>query len=70
MAETVSIPGVFGRLRDAEQRAGVQPASEPWLGFALYLMSRAIVPFEVAYAQQHPNGVWQSTAVRSGTTLT
>jgi hypothetical protein len=32
---------VFGRLRDAKERAGVQPASEPWPGFAFFLLSRA-----------------------------
>jgi uncharacterized protein DUF4234 len=53
----------FGRVREAELRAGVEAPADQWLGFGLFLLTRAIVlPFEVAYAQQHLNGIWQSAA--------
>jgi Domain of unknown function (DUF4234) len=52
----------FGRLRQAEDRAGVRGGADQWLGFVLYIVAFFFLPFELVYAQQHLNGLWSSGA--------
>src|SRR5919199_5794385 len=50
----------FGRLRDAEQRAGAAGPADQWIGLILYFVAGAFFPLEVAYGQQHLNKLWQT----------
>ncbi len=50
----------FGRLREAQERAGVPDRADQWIGLILYFVAGAFFPLEVAYGQQHLNKVWQA----------
>jgi hypothetical protein len=52
----------FGRLREAQERAGLEEKADQWLGFILYLIAFFLLPFELVYAQQHLNRLWQRAA--------
>jgi Domain of unknown function (DUF4234) len=52
----------FGRLREAEDRAGVANGADQWIGFILYIVAFFFLPFELVYAQQHLNRLWSSAA--------
>ena len=56
----------FGRLRAAEDRAGLTGGADQWLGFVLYIIAFFFLPFELVYAQQHLNRLWSSGARASG----
>jgi Domain of unknown function (DUF4234) len=49
----------FGRLREAQERAGLEDKADQWLGFILYLIAFFLLPFELVYAQQHLNRLWR-----------
>ena len=53
--------GFFGRLRDAEDRAGIPDGARRAIGYTLYLVALFLLPFELVYAQQHLNRLWETT---------
>ena len=54
----------FGRLRTAQERAGVDGPADQWLGIVLYVIAFFFLPLELVYSQQHLNKLWQSAAQR------
>jgi hypothetical protein len=50
----------FGRLGDAEARAGIPDRVSQGLGFLLYVIAFFLLPFELVYAQQHLNRLWKA----------
>jgi hypothetical protein len=50
----------FGRLRDAEGRAGIADGVRRAIGYSLYLIALFLLPFELVYAQQHLNRLWET----------
>lgn len=49
----------FGRLREAEGRAGCAHRVDDTFGIVLYLIAFFLLPFELVYAQQHLNELWR-----------
>ena len=52
----------FGRLRDAQERAGVDRPVDQWIGFIAHFVGSFLLPIEVAFAQDHLNRLWRSAA--------
>jgi hypothetical protein len=50
----------FGRLREAQERAGTSERSDQWIGFILHFIGSFLLPIEVVYAQQNLNRLWQT----------
>ena len=49
----------FKRIKEAEERAGVEHTISHVTGFALYLFGLILLPFEIPYAQHHLNRLWR-----------
>lgn len=49
----------FGRLRDAQGRAGCAERVDHTTGIVLYVIAFFLLPFELVYAQQHLNSLWR-----------
>ena len=52
----------FGRVREAQQKAGIGDVADQWIGFILYIVAVFFLPFEIVYAQQQLNKLWQRPA--------
>lgn len=50
----------YGRLREAEDRAGSPDRVDHTLGIVLYVIAFFLLPFELVYAQQHLNSLWET----------
>ena len=50
----------FGRLREAEGRAGFSERADQAIGFILYVIAFFFLPFELVYAQSHLNELWSA----------
>jgi hypothetical protein len=49
----------FGRLREAQARAGCNELVDHTTGVVLYVIAFFLLPFELVYAQQHLNRLWR-----------
>ena len=49
----------FGRLREAQVRAGCNELVNHTTGVVLYVIAFFLLPFELVYAQQHLNKLWR-----------
>ena len=49
----------FGRLQEAQSRAGCARRVDHTTGIFLYLIAFFLLPFELVYAQRHLNALWQ-----------
>jgi len=49
----------FGRLRDAQGRAGCAERVDHTTGIVLYVIAFFLLPFELVYAQHHLNSLWR-----------
>src|SRR5919201_3133236 len=49
----------FGRLREAQGRAGCASRVDHTTGIVLYVIAFFLLPFELVYAQQHWNNLWE-----------
>jgi Domain of unknown function (DUF4234) len=49
----------FGRIREAQQKAGIEDVADQWIGFILYIVAVFFLPFEIVYGQQQLNKLWQ-----------
>jgi hypothetical protein len=49
----------FGRIREAQVRAGCNELVDHTTGVVLYVIAFFLLPFELVYAQQHLNGLWR-----------
>lgn len=52
----------FTRLREAQARAGTFERVDHATGFILYVIAFFLLPFELVYAQQHLNALWETAA--------
>jgi Domain of unknown function (DUF4234) len=52
----------FGRILEAEDRAGCSGRVDHAVGFVLYLIAFFLLPFELVYVQQHLNELWRRVA--------
>lgn len=52
----------FSRLREAQARAGTFEHVDHATGIVLYVIAVFFLPFELVYAQQHLNAVWETVA--------
>jgi hypothetical protein len=50
----------LGRLQDAQARAGTLEHVDQATGIILYVIAVFLLPFELVYAQQHLNAVWET----------
>ena len=58
----VSTWNTFGRIRSAQEAAGVPNPASPGLGFLLYIVAVIFLPFELIYAQDNLNRLWRQVA--------
>jgi hypothetical protein len=56
----------FGRIREAQQKAGVEDLADQWIGFILYIVAVFFLPFEIVYAQQQLNKLWERVRAAAG----
>lgn len=49
----------FGRLREAQGRAGCAERVDHTTGIVLYVIAFFLLPFELVYAQRHLNALWE-----------
>jgi Domain of unknown function (DUF4234) len=49
----------FGRLREAQDRAGCAERVDHTTGIVLYLIAFFLLPFELVYAQKHLDSLWR-----------
>jgi MYXO-CTERM domain-containing protein len=52
----------FGRLREAQARAGTFDRVDHATGIVLYVIAVFLLPFELVYAQQHLSSLWETAA--------
>jgi hypothetical protein len=52
----------FGRILEAEDRAGCSGRVDHAVGFVLYLIAFFLLPFELVYVQQYLNELWRRVA--------
>jgi len=58
----VSVWRTMGRIKRAQELAGVEDKINHVLGFVLFLIALIFFPVEIPYAQSHVNKVWQREA--------
>ena len=58
----VSVWRTMGRIKRAQERAGVEDRINHVLGFVLFLIALIFFPIEIPYAQSHVNKVWRREA--------
>ena len=50
----------FGRIREAQEAAGVENPVSQGLGFVLFIVATFFFPVELMYAQEHLNRLWRT----------
>lgn len=58
----VSVWRTIGRIKRAQELAGVEDTINHVLGFVLFLVALIFFPIEIPYAQSHVNKVWRLEA--------